>query len=66
MCAKFQQLKKVNRLEKSVYERLYVNKATMPLFYGSIKIHKDNNPIRPTVACNDSPAHELAKFLSKL
>lgn len=42
------------------------NKEVVPKFYANIKTHKENNPIRPICAFNDSPTYELAKFLSKL
>ena len=63
---KLQELRKCKRLEQNEYEQLYVNKTVMPLFYGTIKIHKENNPIRPIVAFNDSPTYYIAKFLSKI
>ena len=35
-------------------------------FYATIKTHKENYPIRPIYAFNDSPTYQLAKYLSKL
>ena len=40
------------------------NKLVIPKCYATIKTHKENYPIRPIVAFNDSPTYQLAKFIS--
>ena len=59
-------LKEKKELSSEDYRRLYVNTSVTPRFYGTIKIHKENNPIRPIVFFNDSPAYEVVKFLNKI
>ena len=59
-------LKEKKELSSEDYRRLYVNTSVTPRFYGTIKIHKENNPIRPIVAFNDSPTYAVAKFLNKI
>lgn len=53
-------------LDRNTYLHLRASTHNIPLFYGLIKIHKPNNPIRPIVSFIDSPTYNLAKFLSKL
>ena len=53
-------------LSSEDYRRLYVNTSVTPRFFGIIKIRKENNPIRPIVAFNDSPTYAVAKFLNKI
>ena len=31
--------------------------------YGLVKVHKDNNPVRPVVSMIGTPEYQLAKFL---
>ena len=58
-------LKNKKELPFDDYKMLRCNKEVMPRIYGTIKTHKENNPIRPICAFNDSPTYELAKYLSK-
>ena len=53
-------------LTRTQYTKLFANSATLPLFYGLIKIHKPDNPIRPIVSFIGSPSYYIAQFLSKL
>ena len=59
-------LKYKKKISEDQYKYLRCNKEVVPKFYATIKTHKDNLPIRPIVAFNDSPTYELAKFLSKI
>ena len=34
--------------------------------YGLVKVHKDNNPVRPAVSIIGSPEYQLAKFLDAI
>ena len=58
--------KEKKELSSEDYRRLYVNTSVTPRFYSTIKIHKENNPIRPIVAFNDSLTYAVAKFLNKI
>ena len=48
------------------YKTLYSTTAATPLFYGLIKTHKENFPIRPIVSFVNSPSYNLAQHLSKV
>lgn len=45
---------------------MYVSTAETPRFYGLIKTHKENNPIRPITSFIGSPTYKIAQFLSKI
>ena len=34
--------------------------------YGLVKVHKDNNPVRPVVSMIGTPEYQLAKFLDAI
>jgi hypothetical protein len=36
-----------------------------PNFHATIKLHKQNTPIRPIINWRNTPAYELAKYLTK-
>ena len=36
---------------------------SFPKIYGQVKLHKENHPIRPVVACYTDPTYKLAKYL---
>jgi hypothetical protein len=38
---------------------------TAPILHATIKLHKPNTPIRPTINWKNAPAYELAKQLTK-
>jgi hypothetical protein len=59
-------LKDFSLLSDKTYSVLRSRTASIPLFYALVKIHKENNPIRPIVSFNSSPTYELAKHLSKV
>lgn len=64
--AKLKQLKEKKQLSYEEYRNLYCNASNVALFYGLIKIHKPNNPIRPIVSFIGTPTYQLAKHLSKI
>ena len=59
------ELKKLKEISYEEYHWMRCNKEVIPKFYAAIKTHKENYPIRPICAFNDSPTYHLAKFLSK-
>ena len=59
-------LEKQNKLNRNQYLHLYVTPSVTPLFYGTIKLHKDGKPIRPIVSFCGSPTDLLSKFLTKI
>jgi hypothetical protein len=45
---------------------MYINMNLIaPNLYATIKLHKDNKPIRPIINWKNAPAYELAKQISK-
>jgi hypothetical protein len=38
---------------------------TAPKFHATIKLHKENTPIRPIINWRNAPAYELAKTTNK-
>ena len=61
-----QKLKNSSKISKQEYDHLYCSTTQTPRFYGLIKIHKENNPIRPIVSFIGSPTYSISKFLSKI
>ena len=59
-------LKDKKAIEYNQYLHLRSNQLTVPRFYGLIKIHKENNPIRPITSFCGSPTYNTAQFLSKI
>ena len=45
---------------------MYANSPTNPLFYATIKTHKENFPIRSIVSFIDTPTYYVAQHLSNL
>ena len=59
-------LKEEKKISKQQYDRMYCSTAVTPKFYGLIKTHKENNPIRPIISFIGSPTYQISKFLSSL
>ena len=59
-------LKQKQLFTEHEYKTLYSTTAATPLFYGLIKTHKENFPIRPIVSFVNSPSYNLAQHLSKV
>ena len=57
MNAVLKKLKDKKSMTYEQYRQLYVNNATIPLFYSLVKTHKPNLPIRPIVSFIDSPTY---------
>ena len=53
-------------IDKETYSRLgvLVGGSRPPLFYGTVKVHKDNYPLRPIVSAVGSATYRLAIFVS--
>ena len=51
----------------NIFKSLHVpcNGTKPPLFYGSVKIHKEGHPLRPIVSTIDSATYNVAKFVSR-
>ena len=45
---------------------MYYSTAETPRFYGLIKTHKENYPIRPITSFIGSPTYQIANFLSNI
>ena len=44
---------------------MYANSPTNQLFYATIKVHKENNPIRPINSLINSPSYFIATYVSE-
>ena len=63
---KLKDLKNHEKIDKPTYDKMRPNEATIAKFYGVPKIHKDNNPLRPTVSLPGSPTYNLSKYLAEI
>ena len=54
-------------IDKDTYQQLRVSKegSRLPKFYGSVKIHKQDLPLRPIVSTVGSAPYDVAKYVSK-
>ena len=54
-------------IDKNTFQqlRVSVNGSRPPLFYGCVKIHKPERPLRPIVSAVGSATYDLAKFVSR-
>ena len=59
-------LEKKGELPPPLYRKLRPTGSKPPMLYGLPKIHKDEVPLRPIVACIGSPTYDLSKFLASL
>ena len=53
-------------MNDNLYKRLYHTGANAPKFYGLLKVHKDDTPLRPIVSSVGSVSYETAKELSRI
>jgi hypothetical protein len=61
-----QTLKQCNDIIQIEHKWGYINMNTIaPNLYATIKLHKENKPIRPIINWKNAPVYELAKQLSK-
>ena len=65
---KMKQLLKEKRINESLARRLRVpEKSTRPpLFYGSVKVHKMDNPLRPIVSTIGSATYKVSKYVGQI
>ena len=59
-------LKNNQLLSNNEYKHIHTSTVSSPRFYGLIKTHEINNPIRPIVSLINSPSFKLAQYLSKI
>lgn len=57
-----------SKIDKTLQKalRVPINGTRPPLFYGSVKTHKDNFPLRPIVSAIGSATYNLSKYVSDL
>lgn len=48
------------------YKKLYTSAANIPKLYGTLKIHKQNQPLRPIVSNNNAPTEKLCRFIAAI
>ena len=55
-------------ISKQLHEslRVPINGTRPPLFYGSVKIHKEHFPLRPIVSAIGSATYPMAKYVSRV
>ena len=59
-------LKNQEKLPEKTYRKLHSSDAIPPSIRGSIKHHKVNHPLRPTITSIDSALYNTSKFLSQI
>ena len=62
-------LKKIKEdggINDQLYKKMYPTGADAPKFYGLLKIHKRDIPLRPTVSSRGSINYEVAKELIRI
>ena len=55
-----------NKVDVETYQYICPNGSDIGKLYGSVKVHKVGNPIRPIVSTINSPTYNLAKYLDKI
>ena len=60
------ELKNEGVINKPMFERLRPTTSKAPRFYGLLKIHKPDTPLRPTISAIGSPIYSLAKFVTSI
>lgn len=61
-----QALKKQQFITDEEYDHMAMHNASAPKVYGQPKVHKRGNPLRLIVASYESPAYNIALFLTKI
>ena len=61
-------LKKTGKMNEKTYEEIRPSEGSSKpaLFYGQVKIHKPDAPLRPVVATRGTATYELARHLSRI
>lgn len=57
-------LKKSKFIDDKTYTSITKYNSSIPKGYGLPKVHKDGIPMRPIIACYNSPAHEISVLLA--
>ena len=66
LITKLRRIKKNTNLEEGMYKAMYPTGCVPPKFYGSSKIHKAGNSLRPIVSSRGSVTYGAANVLSKV
>ena len=56
----------LKKLPDDMYKGLFPLGTRLPEFYGLLKIHKENAPLRPVVAVFDGPLAPISIFLERI
>ena len=59
-------LERTGEVPNELYNKIRPVGSKPPRLYGLPKIHKANVPLRPIVACINSPCYNLSKYVTKL
>ena len=65
---KLKQLREKNKITEPIYSRLRAppNATRTPLFYGNVKVHKPEMPLRPIVSTIGSATYGIARFINEV
>ena len=59
-------LKQHNKLDHHTYSKLHSTDGIPPAIRGSVKHHKENNPLRPIVTCRETTLYNTSKHLAEI
>ena len=59
-------LKRQKKIDDPTYRKLHSTDGTPPAIRGSVKHHKEGNPLRPIVTCIGSALYNTSKFLTDI
>ena len=59
-------LKRRQKIDEPTYRKPHSNDGTPPAIRGSVKHHKEGNPLRPIVTCIGSALLNTSKFLTNI
>ncbi|KAL9958481.1 hypothetical protein ACROYT_G035498 [Oculina patagonica] len=57
---------RLRQQDESTYRKLHSTNGTAPAIRGSVKHHKEGNPLRPIVTCIGSALYNTSKFLTDI
>ena len=65
---RLRRLQKSGAIDQEMFNKLKVsvNGSRTPLFYGSVKVHKADRPLRPIVSAVGSATYNLSKYVSDI
>lgn len=64
--SKLWNIHKSGTMDYATYRRLKPTGLDPPKFYGLPKVHKNNTPLRPIVACRGTPFYDTASYVAKI